>query len=377
MQNHLGEVTIHAFRRLRSVSLAQLGSVNLIVGGNNSGKTSVLEAIATFCMPFDLREWIAAIRQRETKPISQIIEDDLRWLFAQDESQSSPDIRGVNHVSGSGAFTVRELIAQYKRVTGEFTDREQVDVDEHGAPIYELTTSEQVGAEIDIEVRTVRNSDNGNTPLAHRQRVTLWSMNPFEVEIPAFADQSLRVRTISPFSHQNERLQITQLSEAIETGWKEKVVDLLVKIDPLIAGLEIIAPTGGRAQVAIRHAKLGVMPLSAFGDGVRRVLLFALTVPAISNGLLLIDEIENAIHISSISQVFSWLVDACRAYSVQLIATTHSLEAVDALLSANINAEDIVGYRLMQNRSEQSAHRFSGSVLQHLRLERGLDVRWR
>src|SRR5450759_3383523 len=114
MQRHLNEVSIHRFRALRSVTLSDLGAVNLIVGDNNSGKTSVLEAVATFCRPFDLREWIATILRRENKPTSQIIEDDLRWLFAQDDIREGEDPAGLNHISGSGVFPVRELIAQYK-----------------------------------------------------------------------------------------------------------------------------------------------------------------------------------------------------------------------------------------------------------------------
>ena len=43
---HLDSLTIGAFRGLRDVKLEGLGSVNVLVGDNNSGKTSVLEALA-------------------------------------------------------------------------------------------------------------------------------------------------------------------------------------------------------------------------------------------------------------------------------------------------------------------------------------------
>ena len=44
----LSAVHIQGYRGLRDFSLEPLGRINLIVGNNNSGKTSVLEAIQVF-----------------------------------------------------------------------------------------------------------------------------------------------------------------------------------------------------------------------------------------------------------------------------------------------------------------------------------------
>jgi AAA15 family ATPase/GTPase len=44
----LESVTIHNFRGLRDLELRDLGQINLLVGINNSGKTSVLEALSGF-----------------------------------------------------------------------------------------------------------------------------------------------------------------------------------------------------------------------------------------------------------------------------------------------------------------------------------------
>ena len=48
----LETLTIHQFRGLRDVELRGLGRFNVLVGLNNSGKTSVLEAIATYARRF-------------------------------------------------------------------------------------------------------------------------------------------------------------------------------------------------------------------------------------------------------------------------------------------------------------------------------------
>ena len=48
--------------------------------------------------------------------------------------------------------------------------------------------------------------------------------------------------------------------------------------------------------------------------------------------MILIDEIDNAIHISAFEAVFRWFLEACLKWNVQAFITTHSAEAIDAIL---------------------------------------------
>jgi AAA15 family ATPase/GTPase len=51
----LDSVIIHQFRGIRDLELKDLGRVNLLVGINNSGKTSVLEALQIYSNPLDIK----------------------------------------------------------------------------------------------------------------------------------------------------------------------------------------------------------------------------------------------------------------------------------------------------------------------------------
>ena len=136
------------------------------------------------------------------------------------------------------------------------------------------------------------------------------------------------------------------------------------------------AISGPRAVLYLRDRSAGLLPVDAFGDGMRRILQMALGVTRARGGVLLIDEIETAIHVSALGHVFRWLVDACASNDVQLFATTHSLEAIDAILAADTTPEeDIVGYRLEAVDARVIAHRYSEDLLKRLRIERGAEVR--
>ncbi|WP_293161763.1 ATP/GTP-binding protein [Okeania sp. SIO2C9] len=130
-------------------------------------------------------------------------------------------------------------------------------------------------------------------------------------------------------------------------------------------------------------------PLSAFGDGVRRLLFMALTIAKLKDGILLIDELETAIHTEALLPSFSWLVKWCRKMNVQLFATTHSLETnvqlfatthsletVDAILAASESENDLVLYRLEQQNTQTQAVRLDQERLGRLREELGQEVRW-
>jgi predicted ATP-dependent endonuclease of OLD family len=53
MAKYFTELSITAFRGIKNLNIADLGDVNIIVGDNNSGKTSLLEAIQIISDPVE------------------------------------------------------------------------------------------------------------------------------------------------------------------------------------------------------------------------------------------------------------------------------------------------------------------------------------
>ena len=48
---HISELNIITYRGIRNLEIDDLDRVNILLGDNNSGKTSVLEAIQILCNP--------------------------------------------------------------------------------------------------------------------------------------------------------------------------------------------------------------------------------------------------------------------------------------------------------------------------------------
>jgi hypothetical protein len=358
----------------------------LFVGPNNSGKTSALEAISTFCRPLDPLEWLNTAQRREVKSsrVSQV--DSLKWLFPQtSQSNSRALYRGTTFISGSGTFRLREAHATCEELQGSggvdfeansLTEPSETLEDENNGDEFSLPTDEtRRGVELKLTARF-----DPQRPLLPKPELeersetfTLWEGLRFATRT-APSEPYLPVATITPVSHRVEQIQVGRLTEATLGGVREDVLSAVKLFDPGVQDLQILSRQGIRPALFMKHKAVGLAPLSAFGDGERRVLSIALSLPLIKWGVLLIDEIETAIHVSALGKVFTWLVRACKSYQVQIFATTHSLEAVDALLEAESKAPaGLVVFRLGEEGGP--AQRFSGDLLQRLRRERGLDVR--
>jgi predicted ATPase len=191
------------------------------------------------------------------------------------------------------------------------------------------------------------------------------------------------VSFVSPVTHRVELFQITALSSLNDEDVRRAVIDVMRAFDPGVKNLEIVDRTGARSTLRVWHDETGTTPVSAFGDGFRRVLTYALALAECQGGVLLIDEIESAIHFSALTQVFSWLVEAAHRFSVQLVVSTHSLEALDALLVAaepkvplaHDIADEVVLYRTTRQNARLSIHRLEGRRALSLRRDGALEVR--
>lgn len=388
---HLESITIHQFRGLRDIKLDNLGQVNLLVGINNSGKTSVLEALSIYCHPLDIRVWLSTARQREQEnQISRTsILDSLRWLFTH-HSLTNQDqyIKETILISSQGEFPIQTMKASYqemeeiwlsernnKRNLAASQYDEIIDNDEPMLEVDEFPGIRK-GIELNIELEAKKFPLFPELDNKMAETFQLWE-NDTRYKLHGKRNPSLLTAIVTPSSHRSDIGQFRLLSEARFDNFKSDVLELLQQIDQNISDIEILLPPGSKSafNIYIIHEKLGLAPVSTFGDGIRRLLHIALKLASVKGGILLIDELESTIHTEALQNSFNWLVKWCKKMDVQLFATTHSLESVDALLEVTESASDLVLYRLEPQESQTLVIRHDWNRLKRLREEQGQEVR--
>jgi predicted ATP-dependent endonuclease of OLD family len=393
--NNLESVTIHQFRGLRDLELKDLGRINLLVGINNSGKTSVLEALSVYCHPLDIKVWLstASQREQEMRLYRTRLLDAIRWLFTHNSASIvEPDKPII--ISSTGLFSVKKLIASYEEQEEiwlseeinirNISNEEEIENDNEQEIENEDTPRVRKGIKLKIELFAELFADGAcqlglfGEPPGSTTNFSLWE-DEHLYRLSGKREPSLKTSVVTPSSHRSEIGQFRLLSEATFQNFKSDVVKLLQQMDNNISDIEILLPPesmSSRFNIYIQHKKLGLAPVSTFGDGIRRLLHIALKLASVKGGILLIDELESTIHTEALQNSFQWLVKWCTEMDVQLFATTHSLEAVDALLEVTESDSDLVLYRLEPKEGKTKVVRHDGHRLRRLREELGQEVRW-
>ncbi len=384
----LDNVTIDGFRGLRNLRLDELGLINILVGKNDSGKTSVLEALSVLCNPLDPFEWVSMVRRRDFGQMDETRLQSLRWCFAQSGQLADPDFQyeGECTMLCDGRFPLRKLQAVYKDIVGEPNiDRNLYHLqNEMGRWKRTLSKADVAdvepgrGAEITHSIEWAEAEPPSEAENHQTVVLQVWEGRPILAKRARLRRRFLHTETLTPYSYQINRIQVRSQSRLLfDRDSRLPIIDLIREFDPEIQDLDIVSFRGARPAIYFYHRRLGAAPLSIFGDGLRRAVLLASTLLTLKDGgILLIDEMEAGIHVKALQKVFAWLTRVARELGVQVVATTHSLEAVDGVMLSNKDRiDDVVTYHLDQKEHETRVKRIEGEILLHLRYEGGLDVR--
>ncbi len=373
---HWKSLHIERFRRLENLRLDELGSVNLLVGKNNSGKTSVLEALAVACQPSSPINWINTAWEREVKSARTPVLEVLNWMFPhtsprQNGFEGSVVISGVLSPSVGEQTTL--LGPEQVRFKAEYREFQELALRPAEAPGDEASAEEPAGYVGRMDVRVVHGAV-GSPAVTERLHSFEFRGEKFSVdgELPVLLPHQF----VSPVSHRTNQQLLTTLDQVLEERRKPQVIELLRRFASDVDDIEIRSPQGRRAVIHLHHQSLGHVPLAMEGDGMRRALAFASAAALAKGGVLLLDEVETALHPEALAGMFRFLVETCRETQVQLFVTTHSLEAVDAMLSSvGDDVDGLVAYHLPPRGTSLSAYRLGGESIRSMRTESGLDLR--
>lgn len=363
---HLTSANIKSYRGLHNVNLKKLTGINIFVGENNSGKTSILELIQLVSNPLSKREFLNVARLRERALMSRkytSIEESLIWLFSLSQNKQREEI-DIDYQLNNTDITVKcSLDEKEYVVTSNGIDSREDDI-----------FREEVVKELVIYVDVKQNGELVSAQ--HLFNEALPNRSPsLELKKELFSS-----RYISAIDHRVFSLSTMMINEIIKEGNRPELLQVLQQFDAKINGIEIlIDKVSINSTIAIpyiHHETMGLVPISMFGDGLRKAVLIATRIIRSKNSVLLIDEIETGIHTKLIPTFFEWVSGMCKKYNVQLFATTHSLEALDGILKSNLDSVNrLTIYRLEGDESDTKVRNFTGEKMEKIRYHLGQDVR--
>lgn len=327
----LKTLAISGFRCFKSYKLADLTTVNLIVGKNNSGKTSVLEAIHLLASGGHLSAF-SDITRRRGELVSSYRTPyrgvSISHLFFGHECQpgarfdlSSND--GQRKLSAA-VQTLEEVGEEADKWKVRSRDRLQEDPDsEDFFPAFGLRITGPVDEQIDV------------LPLDEDGTVQSRLFPPRRVRTGTsgtpvlFVDLSMSFGNVSHF-----------WDGILAKGREREIVEDMRLLLPDIDSIHFL-----RREVILVGLRGGGrrMPIGSYGDGLRRLLDLRLNLEAAADGFLLIDEIDTGLHWTIMEDLWRLLVEVAKKSKVQIFATTHSLDCIKGLGALMQSHPDLAG----------------------------------
>ena len=320
---HIPNLSIGGFRGIADLSISRLGHVTLIAGDNNSGKTSILEAVRLLtdgAAPEVIRD-ILQLREENVEGLSydRLSPDGENFLVSAlfhgfpEISDAFAPIRISSH---NGSRQVLLEVDWFQEVLGEDGSARLIPI------------SDELSAEYEIVPALVVVADRATRiyPIDRINRLT----SAGRPSMRRGADRA-RSRFVNSSSTERTELLGPLWDNIALTDREPYVLEALRIIDPEISAVSMVGERSirqSRTAVVRSDQFLRRVPLKSFGDGMNRLFGIILSLVNVNDSVLLVDEFENGLHFSVQLNVWRMIFGLVRQLNVQVIATTHSLDCV-------------------------------------------------
>ncbi|MBD2665658.1 AAA family ATPase [Richelia sinica] len=334
----LKTIKIENFRCFQFFELQQLGRINLLVGENNSGKTSILEAIQLLCSRTNLEPLGEIMINRgeyfwSDEPRGER-ELDICHLFYehQFDIDSQFSISGFNNNNNEEKFSMKigkptlnidlnELDQESKRKIIE--NLSTIDINNLNCQfVWQLKDESH---ESQQEMATLPLSDNNCLFFRDTKRFNLSKTNEISNTILVNSSSLNTIKMKELFDEivlTPEEELVTESLRIIEPKI-ERIATANVQKSTQIVRLRSTADSHTGFFVRLSDKKQRV-PIGSMGDGVWRILGLALAIVSAKDGYLFVDEIDTGLHFTTMSGMWRMIWETAKRLNVQVFATTHS-----------------------------------------------------
>lgn len=304
-------ITIENFRGIQSFTCDRLARVTLIVGRNNCGKTSLLEALALLAnrRTTQIGPLLNARRQLDTQRVA-----DLDVLF------NNP---------------TKPLTIQASDVSGMTRDVTITRVTEKQSTFITPKNNAATTPEPRYRLEQTFHDYPPNAPKAFG---TLdFTEEPggdewlLRFHTAPTATQTLTEPAFALVSAQRFDFSTSFLVEVILQRSEYVLVDALKALDSRIQTLQLIED---KVMVGLKDVPR-LLPIQIMGDGVRRLIAILSALWVCRGGCVCIDEIDNGLHNSAQAAVWQTLIRCAQEWDVQIIATSHHLDLLNAIAAVH------------------------------------------
>ncbi|MBP3297024.1 MAG: AAA family ATPase [Lachnospiraceae bacterium] len=348
----ISNLNILSFRRLQNISLQELKRVNYIVGENNCGKTSVLEAVIAGGGYSDINLFTDTVYARNQKGFFDAAKNML-----------------IPKGKESSIISIEQATDQSIRTEIKCTQDEKIQQSDKGIQNIKLITvkiesEESFANSKKNETFWVNFEQNGNkTTIRKDPKLSQRKNGRFPCQFVSFSRYD-RTSNI-----------IKALDDVFKTNQRDILIRVLQFFDAKATNFEVV---GEDRQILVfrnGESEEEALFLNDYGNGMYKAFYIACAAILAENGVLLIDELEAGIHHKALEKIVRFLEDISIEKNIQIFVTTHSLELLD-VARRHHEEDSFAVYNLgIQTNGAVVINRMDNKELKLLREDLGLDIR--
>ncbi len=327
------EINLINFKQFKDFKIRNINQINIFAGINNSGKSSILEAIFLLSKLNDLNSFFD-IQVKRAKFNNKLANYWLKDEFYKYNLSAIFDNKKLNY--SARLFETDEDIDKVHY--------------SYSIEINSEFSSEKLKSIADIYI---------NNKIDKKSKKINWLCNS------SFNN---------PFYFQNKEDIIFAHDKSVELKTYDKIIFFLQKY--VDKGIKKIIYVGDTNRFLVYHKSFDkAMDLRQFGEGVQRIFFISLQMAVSKNGIMCIDEIENAIHHSLFENFIKFLVELSMEFNIQLFISSHSLEFINSFFQEEKNIDKISVYRINKKENKCSIDHAYGEEYNMLKNNLNLDLR--
>lgn len=330
----INELNIKSFRGIVDLNLKDCGDVNIILGDNNCGKTSVLEAVQLF-KNNTISNVIDLARTRK------IIGGNLNlidFIYLFNTKNKKIDVSAeINNKNNNVYLDFNTTEIQFNK---------DVFLGGESNPLSKSTIASLID-NLKIDGKPT-NQINGT--FVFNDKKEKYSYIPLDFTFGRYKlynsnTTSNNIVYESPYTHfQVSNSMISSVKK--DPDFYKYFIAALKEFDSEIENVDLLSSNDSEIETTEINIKSKgqYVPLFAYGDGIKKVMCISSMIYKAKNGILLIDEIETSLHHSYYKDILYFMIKLCKAYNVQLFITTHNNEIIKEL--TNFNKENKIKVKM-------------------------------
>lgn len=333
----LDSLKITNFRPFRDLQIEKLGRVNLIVGKNSLGKSSLLEAVYLYANEGSIRKIEEILRIRN--------ETNFARRFSKKEEIEKTDSAFKYLFYGRAnlgtlppSIRISSLYNSSKQLSLAVSWFEERNDAQGNRKLYPLNLDAVANVSNPRLILDIKFNSNPERFIYLGEKRGF--QNGFLFDIPNLTNIFISTGGLSEDD-------LGELWNAITLTEHEDDVHKAMQI--ILPNLERVgAITEGEPDfshfiIVKLHNYDERIPLGSLGDGLHRVFGIALALVNCKDGILLVDEIENGLHYTIQLGLWRVIFKLAQKLNVQVFATTHSWDCIEAFQKAATEDEQSEG----------------------------------